>query len=306
MRNVALIASIAALVAAPAAAQHGHHVAQAPVVDTALARQLDAVRRATERYRDHANAVADGYKLFGADGPLMGEHWYRPDLVKQPLDISRPATLQYANINGKRELIGVAFNVYQRRGEPLTEGFVGTSYHWHVHDIPKLAQALVADRPLLRRAVQRRAARGKLGGGDNRSQLVMLHVWAWSDNPDGIFAQQHRTLPYLRAGLPADWAKGASVDAAWGVSLLRDGCARELERLDRLAKLSSAQREKLNAACLRSAADVRASAGSALSADQLNGRAAAAWRDLAELRDETLTPEQKRRLSAVLEPMIAH
>ena len=306
MRNVTLIAAIAGLVAAPVAAQHAHHVTQGPVADSALARQLDAVRRATERYRDHATAVADGYKLFGADGPLMGEHWYRPDLVKQPLDISRPATLQYASVNGKRQLIGVAFNVYQRPGEPLPEGFAGASDHWHVHDIPKLAEALVADRPLLRRAVQRRAANGKLGGGDNRSQLVMLHVWVWSDNPDGIFAQQQRTLPYLRAGLPADWAKGASVEAAWGVSLLRDGCARELERLDRLAKLSSGQKEKLNTACQRSAQDVRGSAGSALTADQLNRRAAAAWKELAELRDKTLTSEQKRRLSAVMEPMIAH
>jgi hypothetical protein len=306
MKRTLAVVSLTILVAAPAAAQHEHHVPQPAVVDTALARQLDAVRRATERYRDHANAVADGYKLFGGDGPLMGEHWYRPDLVKQPLDISRPATLQYANIHGKRELVGVAFNVYQRPGEVLPEGFSGASDHWHVHDIPKLADALVADRPLLRRAVQRRAQSGKLGGGDHLARLVMLHVWVWSDNPDGMFAQQHRTLPYLRAGLPADWAKDASVDAAWGVSLLRDGCARELERLDRLANLSIAQRQKLNAACQQSAEDVRASAGSAQTADQLNARAGAAWKQLTELRDNTLTREQKRRLGAVMEPMIAH
>ena len=306
MKRLLAVAALVILVAEPAAAQHEHHVAPTPVVDSTLARQLDAVRAATERYRDHRNAVADGYKLFGADGPLMGEHWFRPDLVKQPLDLARPATLQYAVINGKRELIGVAFNVYQRPGEPLPEGFAGSSDHWHVHDIPKLAEALVANRPLLRRAVQRRAAEGKVGAGDHRSQLVMLHAWVWSDNPDGMFAQQHRTLPYLRAGLPADWAKSGSAAAAWGVSLVRNGCARELDRLDRLAKLSRAQREQLSAACSAAAADVRAAAAEANSADQLNGRAAAAWQTLADLRDKTLTAEQKKRLGAVMEPMIAH
>jgi hypothetical protein len=134
----------------------------------------------------------------------------------------------------------------------------------------------------------------------------MLHAWVWSDNPDGMFAQQHRTLPYLRAGLPADWAKSGTVAAAWGVSLLRNGCTRELERLDRLAKLSGGQQEQLNAGCSAAASDIRAAAAEAKSADQLNGRAAAAWQKFAAVRDNTLTAEQKKRLGAVMEPMIAH
>ena len=183
------------LLAAPVAAQHVHG-AEPVAVDTALARQLDAVRKATERYRDHQNAVADGYKLFGSDGPLMGEHWYRPDLVRRhPLDLEHPATLQYVNINGKRELIGVAFGVYQRPGEPLPEGFSGNQDHWHVHDVTKLARTLTADRPLLRRAVERRIADGEMGAGDNRSQLVMVHAWVWSDNPDGMFAGKNPRIP---------------------------------------------------------------------------------------------------------------
>jgi hypothetical protein len=134
----------------------------------------------------------------------------------------------------------------------------------------------------------------------------MLHVWVWSDNPDGVFAQQHRTLPYLRAGLPPDWAKSGSVDAAWGVSLLRDGCSREIERLNRLARLSGTQREKLSTACSQAADEVRSAAASATSADQLNTKAAAAWKTLTDLRDRTLTAEQKKRLGSVMEAMIAH
>ena len=276
-------------------------------MDTVLTRQLEAVRKATERYRDHQNAVADGYKLFGADGPLMGEHWYRPDLVKrQPLDLEHPATLQYVNINGKRELIGVAFGVYQRPGEPLPEGFAGTQDHWHVHDITKLARTVAADRPLLRRAVERRIADGDLGAGDNRSQLVMVHAWVWSDNPDGMFAQQDRALPYLRVGLPAEWAKKGSLDAAWGVSLLRDGCAHELLRLDRLARLLPEQKQKLNATCAAAETQVRKAAAETRSADALNRAAEVAWRGFADARDRTLTAEQKTRLGSVMEPMMGH
>src|SRR4051794_10078849 len=66
-----------------------------------LGAQIEAVGAATERYRDHANAVKDGFRLFGQESPLMGEHWYRRDLVGESLDLRRPSTLQYANVRGR-------------------------------------------------------------------------------------------------------------------------------------------------------------------------------------------------------------
>src|SRR5687767_9658435 len=134
-----------------------------------LEAQLEQVRKATERYRDHAAAVADGFKLFGAEGPLMGEHWYHPDRVRQQLDLTSPSTLQYAWIDGKRELVGVAYTLYRRPQDPMPEGFVGEADHWHVHDVTKLAQALVADRPVARWLVDLRIRRGKVGAGDGRT-----------------------------------------------------------------------------------------------------------------------------------------
>ncbi|MGH7461104.1 MAG: hypothetical protein ACREMA_08755 [Longimicrobiales bacterium] len=122
----------------------------------------------------HANAVAAGYRRFGNEGPLMGEHWYHPELVRKPLDLEHPATLQYATINGRRTLVGVAYNVYQRPGEPLPEGFAGSNDHWHVHDVPKLACALVTDRPLLRRLIERRAAQGKIGAMQRPIRPIVL------------------------------------------------------------------------------------------------------------------------------------
>src|SRR5687767_7172477 len=132
---------VAGALAAPVSGQHAHHgSAPTDAVDPRLAEQLDALRRSTERYRDHANAVKDGYKRFGAEAPLMGEHWYHPDLVKAALDLNRPGTLQYAHIDGKRVLVGVAYNVYQREDEALPDGFAGDADVWHVHDVPRLAR----------------------------------------------------------------------------------------------------------------------------------------------------------------------
>ena len=304
MKKLSLLLFGLAIGALPCAAQHHQHAPAATTLDSILEQQILTVRRATERYLDHANAEADGYRRFGADGPLMGEHWYHPELVKGALDLARPATLQYAVIDGKRTLVGVAYNVYQEPGEPLPEGFKGSADVWHVHDVPKMARAFVEDRPFLRWVVNRRIAQGKVGAGGERTQLVMLHAWIWSDNPDGIFAQQHRALPYLRAGLPADWARNANDEAAWGAALLRDGCSFELQKLEKLARTTKRQQSEFRASCDRAAAQVREA--SRTDAATFNSTVSRAWREFAETRDRSLTAEQKRRLGSVVEPMHPH
>src|SRR5687767_4024426 len=125
MKIVPILMILAAATAPAAAAQHSHAGRAEPAPPTsrghspALAAEIARVRAATERYRDHANAVADGYRLFGAEGPVMGEHWYHPDLTKRPFEISRPSTLQYASIGGRKVLVGVAYTVYHHPGEPV-------------------------------------------------------------------------------------------------------------------------------------------------------------------------------------------
>lgn len=100
-RTFLIVAAVLSTLGTEVHAQHHHHSAGD------LAAQLNAARAATERYRDFENARRDGYKLFGKEGPLMGEHWYRADIVKQPLDLARPSTLQYARVNGRRELLAL-------------------------------------------------------------------------------------------------------------------------------------------------------------------------------------------------------
>ncbi|HEX2078231.1 MAG TPA: hypothetical protein VHG08_11000, partial [Longimicrobium sp.] len=262
MRYVLALMAAASLVGAgevgAQAHDHVHHgIAQPHAVQ---GDQVERVRQATARYRDVEVARREGYRLFGAEGPLMGEHWYHPDLVRRPLDLERPSTLQYATIDGRKVLVGVAYTSYRRPDEPLPEGFAGANDQWHTHDVTRLARAATAERPLLRGIVERRIRRGRVGAGEGRMMLTMVHAWIWSENPDGLFAQQHRALPYLRAGLPASHAEGGSEHAAFGVSLMvAEGCEQEVRRTDRLAGLSRRQARDLRRACGRHAETVRTS-----------------------------------------------
>ena len=307
MKTIVWTTSVAVglALAAPTTAQHaGHengHVHE-QATHPELQRQLEQVRQATERYRDHAAAVADGFKQFGADGPLMGEHWYHPERVKAELDLSSPSTLQYAWIGGQRELVGVAYTLYRRPEDPMPEGFVGKEDRWHVHDVTKLARAFSADRPLARFLVDLGIRRGRVGGGEGRTHLTMVHAWPWLDNPDGHFAQMHRALPYLRAGLPASYAEAADEDAAWGVSLLMVGsCRGEVQRLNFLAKLSADQRSRLGAACAAAESEVRAATTPGIEPEALNAAASSAWRRYLDAQRRLLTTEQKERLAATVE-----
>jgi hypothetical protein len=291
------------LAATPLSAQHhDHRPPHAAAPDTVTLRQLEQVRAATARYRDHAAAVAEGFRRFGVESPLMGEHWYQPDRVHEPFDITRPSTLQYAWIDGRRQLIGVAYTVYRRPGDPLPDGFAGLADTWHVHDVAVIARTITEERPLLRWLVDRRAARGRLGAGGGRTHLTMIHAWPWLDNPDGPFAQQHRALPYLRIGLPATFADAADEHAAWGVALLAPAaCDAEVRRTDVLAHLSRTQRDRLRDACREAEATVRAAFAADAGADHLNRAASAAWTRYISVRDELLDAEQKRRMVSVIE-----
>lgn len=309
MRYIPMIAGAVALSASQALGAQGHddahHTAASAQVPSsaALDAEVEAVRRATERYRDIEVARREGYRLFGMEGPLMGEHWYLPGAVRRPLDLARPSTLQYATTDGRKVLVGVAYTYYRRPDEPVPQGFAGAGDVWHTHDVTRLARAATAERPLLRALVERRIRRGRVGAGDGRTLLTMVHAWVWSENPDGMFAEQHRGLPYLRAGLPASHAAGASEAAAMGVSLLAStGCADEVRRTDRLAGLSRGQSRDLRRACDRQAHAVAASRSA--SAAALNGAAERAWTAYLAERGRILRPEQRQGMQRVMDAAV--
>jgi hypothetical protein len=304
------------LTAAPLAAQHpahehagvGDHTSPSlealdPETRAIAESQLDQVRAATARYRDHAAAEADGYRRFepGPGDPLMGEHWYRPDRVRDPLDLSRPSTLIYARIGDERRLVAVAYTIRQAPGRPLPEGFAGEADRWHVHDIAELARITLSERPVIRWVVENRLRHGPLGRRIADSDLVMLHAWIRMENPDGIFANRNTALPYARAGLPIAWSDGEP--AARGVALLLPGaCEGQTEALDRMARLERDQERAIATACAAAEAEVRMGHAHAVaegSPAALNAVAARAFAGYAKTVEGVLSGDQEERLAAL-------
>ncbi len=293
--------------------QHHRHVAGTQWIDAAeyppeLVEQLATLRAATARFRDHRVAVDEGYERVAGDGPLMGEHWVRRDLVDRPFDVSLPSTLQYLEVDGEYLLTGVAYTVYRAPHDPIPEGFVGDHDTWHVHDMIKIAMTATEGRPLLRWLTERRIAGGRTQWSKDRPELTMVHAWVWTENPDGVFAQDHRLIPYLRVGLPREWGVDSSLDAAHGVALLDErACGLELRRISWLAGTSRRQRRDLTDACREAQARVHVALGEiedprpATDATTFNGAAGEAWRGYLERRSTILTEQQVARLAAGIE-----
>jgi hypothetical protein len=127
------------------------------------------VHQATEAYReDVAAAEAAGHGQFlgcvsGAAGDAMGVHYPNGDLVADGvLDASHPEVLIYEVKNGKYSLVGVEYLVL--------------ADDWNANnDSPPVLMGQVFN----------------LNGGPNRYDMPAfyeLHVWAWYDNPNGVFA----------------------------------------------------------------------------------------------------------------------
>ncbi len=130
---------------------------------------VEVVRDSTRRYRDVAQAIADGYQLqfgcvTGSHEGAMGLHYVNGDLVGDPaLDPARPELLVYEPLpGGKVRLLAVDYLVFKDAWDAA-----------HT-DTPKLMGQLF-----------------HLFEAPNRYGLppfYTLHVWAWKSNPSGTFA----------------------------------------------------------------------------------------------------------------------
>jgi hypothetical protein len=144
-----------------------HH--QASSSDNAL---VKVVRESTERFRDVAQAEAEGYELMfgcvsGPDSGAMGLHYVNLALVGDgELDATRPEIVIYEpGPNGRRRLIGADYLVL---ADAWDKKGIGT---------PQLMGQLL-----------------HLFESPNRFGLppfYTLHVWAWKENPTGMFVNWH-------------------------------------------------------------------------------------------------------------------
>ncbi len=217
------------------------------------------------------------------------------------MDLRHPAVLQYVDLGGYRALVGVAYGHWQRPDEAVPEGFTGDEDVWHTHDLPEMVERLTRNQPwYVRWITSRRAA--SWGGPDGRTQLAMLHVWLWSPSPDGVFANYNPALPYIRAGLPPEWARPGGVPGARAIGLLApDACGALIGRTRRLIRADRAQREALLEVCHGTASQIAGALDRGADGDALNWIAANAWLGLLESAGAILTPEQRMALGAMRE-----
>jgi hypothetical protein len=144
------------------AAQHAGHAASSR---SAL---VEAVRQATESFRDVRNTPPGYGPILGCvSGPevgAMGVHFVNPALlVDGELDATQPEALIYEFTDGVARLVGVEFIVL--------------ADVWHLNHA-------AGDPPVLEGQLL------QFVDSPNRFGLPAhyeLHVWAWRDNPNGAF-----------------------------------------------------------------------------------------------------------------------
>lgn len=145
-------------------------------------------RLGSARYREPDSARAAGYRPVGPDFPGMGQHWVHPSLIlRDTLDPSEPPVLEYAEINGRPTLVGVAYAALVMNATPPISLPVPAEA-WHFH------QGTVEEESFIRS----HAGVGHVMPGP---KIAVLHAWIWLDNPDGLLATDNWALPYARLGL---------------------------------------------------------------------------------------------------------
>lgn len=278
-----------------------------PLVDdyrpTTQAAQLEEVRAAVQRYRDFRVAEREGWERFGDDAPLMGFHYYNEDapdyMHGDALDFSRPNNLMYTEIDGEMVLTGVAFVVRLGEGEPVPEGFAGHQDRWHVHDFVAAIEAATEGRPIIRWLANRWIDDNYRNHGDERGRMAMVHAWVTLDNPDGVFADYNRTVPYMKLGLPRSYWHGASEEAARGLNLATEGGCDAHAGTLWIADANGRQKRAIEEACEHGARMVRQALGG--NAAAVNRAGERAWAHFDNAWQTTLTADQRRRVAAMSE-----
>jgi hypothetical protein len=157
------------LCAAVSAACHAHARALPdPAQDPQVVNGLARLRAATEAFKNLDSAVAAGYArtvpdcLVHEQHGAMGYHHVNRSLADAKVDVEHPEILLYERMpSGEYRLNGVEFIVPYRA--------------WPRDSTP----------PVLM---------GRRLKHEDNLNLWYMHVWAWTDNPDGVFADFNPTV----------------------------------------------------------------------------------------------------------------
>jgi hypothetical protein len=174
---------------------------------------VTAVRAATERYRDQANAIADGYRRIGPDFPSMGEHWLSiPLVVRGEVDPLHPPILEYITVGGRPILAGVAYTQLVRDGVPRAR-LPAPASAWHYHAGSVDEESFILSH----------AQNGGAMDSSGEPRIAVLHAWIWLENPAGLFATDNWALPWHRLGIPAPPESNGPSPAGMAAALASGG-----------------------------------------------------------------------------------
>ena len=245
-----------------------------------------AARTGTAAYRDAQIARAAGYRPVGPDFPGMGRHWVHPGLIlRDTLDPAAPPILEYAEIDGRLTLVGVAYAKLVHDGTPPA-GLPVPATAWHFH------QGTVEEESFLR---SHAGVAHVAPAGTREPRIAVLHAWIWLDNPDGLLATDNWALPYARLGyrMPPD----ASHDAGRAVALAAgDGGRHYVEALFRAVGRPDATEE---AALARLVEQHQVAARALLQVPGDTRALADCWKDLLEDVRGAVRPEVWERLQVL-------
>ena len=220
--------------AAAAAAQDGPSPCDAAGDHRSVSSFLDCARAATQKYQDQAIATLDGYRRVGGDFPAMGEHWINVSLVfDNHFEPTAPQVLTYIVVAGRPRLLGIAYALPLLSGESAPEWPAGPEA-WHDHSRTIESETLL---PQHHPHAQHAAP---------SARLAMLHAWLWAQNPDGVFAAENWTIPFVRLGLtpPPD----APAAAGKALSLVTGGAEHLSMMIDAAAPMTARERRAVNGA----------------------------------------------------------
>jgi hypothetical protein len=209
---------------------HSDAHAHAPTGPSApdLLEFVTSVREQSARFSDPVAAAREGYRRLGPDFPGMGQHWFHPaHVVRGDMNPGRPPVLNYAPVDGKPTLVGVAFTVALNVGEMPPVVF-GSSGVWHDHAGSVDEEGLFLDHFASNRP-----------GAESEPRVAMVHVWL-TPNPGGPLAQNNWTLPFARLGI--EEPPHYSVTAARALSLASNDPEYYVQLFESAAQLEEGDR----------------------------------------------------------------
>ena len=165
-RSLLIITGLLAVMSAGLDASNGALAAAAEKdnLSPETRRELGQVRRATAKYLDIFEAIADGYVDINVFVPGQGFHYLKPAFLDETFIAEKPEILVYAIDPAKNRLrlVAVEYAIPTNLAPTPPEAFTGTSDVWDLNE---------------------------------EFALWTLHCWLWLENPNGMFAEFSPRVP---------------------------------------------------------------------------------------------------------------